>query len=93
MSREELQPFLRSLDPDEVADVLGLMDEKVREKTLRRLDEDRRKKVEFLLEFSPESAGGLMRLNYVSVDKGRDLDAVAERVRRYEEKTGEGQRN
>jgi len=89
MSREELQGFLRRLDPDEVADVLGLIDEDRREEALRRLDEERREKVEFLLEFSPESAGGLMRLNYVTVDKRRNLDEVAERVRRYEEKTDE----
>lgn len=89
MSPEELQPFLRNLDPDEAADVLGLADEDTREEALRRLNEDRRKKVEFLLEFGPESAGGLMHLNYVSVEKKRDLGAVAERVRRYEEQTGQ----
>lgn len=89
MSNEELRTFLRNLDPDEVADVLGLADEETRETVLRQLDEDRREKIEFLLGFGPESAGGLMRLNYVSVDKGKDLGAVAERVRKYEEKTGQ----
>lgn len=89
MSHEELQRFLRNLDPDEGADVLGLADEDKREEVLRRTDEDRREKVEFLLDFGPESAGGLMRLNYVTVDRKRDLDEVAERVRRYEEKTGQ----
>ncbi|RAW46021.1 magnesium transporter [Halorubrum sp. 48-1-W] len=86
---ERLGRFVNRLDPDEVADVLGLADEARRETVLRRLEEDRRRKVEFLLEFGPESAAGLMRLNYVTVDVDRDLDVVASRVQRHEERTGE----
>ena len=63
MDREQLQRFVRRLDPDEVADVLGLADEETRERVLQRLDDDRRQRAEFLLEFSPESAAGLMHLD------------------------------
>jgi len=84
MDREQLQRFLRRLDPDEVADVLGLAAEDTRADALRRLTEDRREKVEFLLGFGPESAAGLMRLDYVTVDVARELDDVAGRVRQYE---------
>ena len=88
MDREQLQRFVRRLDPDEVADVLGLADEDSRTKVLRRLDEDRREKTEFLLEFSPESAAGLMHLDYVTVDVDRSLEDVAKRVQRHEDRTG-----
>ncbi|MFC6838277.1 magnesium transporter [Halomarina ordinaria] len=88
LTGEELQRFVRRLDPDEVADVLGFADETTRTDVLQRLDEDRREKAEFLLEFSPESAAGLMHLDYVTVDATRDIDDVAHRVQRYEDRTG-----
>jgi len=88
MGPDELQAFLRRLDPDEVADFLGVADEDKRDEALLRLNEDRRKKVEFLLGFGPKSAGGLMNLDYVSVDVSRDIEGVAERVRKHEGKTG-----
>lgn len=88
IDRAGLQAFVRRLDPDEVADVLGLADEAVREDVLRQLDADRRERSERLLEFSPESAGGLMHLDYVTVDVDQDLDHVAQRVQRHEARTG-----
>ena len=88
MGREQLLQFVRRLDPDEVADVLGLASETMREDVIRRLDEDRRERVTFLLEFSPESAAGLMHLDYVTVGVNRDLAEVARRVKRHEARTG-----
>jgi magnesium transporter len=88
MDRDLLEEFVGRLDPDEVADVLGLVEEGTREAVIRRLDEDRREKVAFLLEFSPESAAGLMHLDYVTVDVDGDLRAVASRVERHEGRTG-----
>jgi magnesium transporter len=89
MDRDQLQQFVRRLDPDEIADILGLADENIRANVLRRLDEDRQEKVEFLLRFSPESAAGLMHLDYVTVGMHRDLDTIAQRVQRYEAQTGQ----
>jgi magnesium transporter len=88
MSTEQLRAFVRGLDPDEATDVLGLADEETQEAVLKRLDRDRRQKVEYLLEFSPETAAGLMHLDYVTVDRHRSFEAVAARVRRYEDRTG-----
>jgi len=88
MDDEQLRAFVRRLDPDEATDVLGYADEPTREAVLRRLNADRRERIEFLLEFSPESAAGMMQLNYVTVDAGRSFSEVASRVRRHEERTG-----
>ncbi|WP_224448346.1 magnesium transporter [Haloprofundus salilacus] len=88
MDREQLRGFVRRLDPDEGADVLGFAGEETRSAVLKRLDEDRREKVEFLLGFSPESAAGLMHLDYVTVGVERGVDAIARRVQRFETQTG-----
>ena len=88
MSRKQLHQFVRRLDPDEATDVLGLADEDAQAMTLRRLDENRREKIEFLLEFSPESAAGMMHLNYVTIEIDSSFEDVARRVRQYEERAG-----
>ncbi len=88
MSRAELETFVHRLDPDEVTDVLGYADERTREALLATLDRERREKVEFLLSFDPESAAGVMSLNYVTVEHTRTLPEVIDRARRFEERTG-----
>ena len=88
MDPDGLRRFVRRLDPDEVADVLWLVDEGTRESVLQGLDEDRRERTEFLLGFSPASAAGLMHLDYVTVGADRSLAEVARRVQRHEERTG-----
>ena len=89
MRRDELETFIDRLDPDEVTDVLGYTDEETREDMLATLDSERRKKIDFLLSFDPESAAGVMSLDYVTVDERRDFPEVIERVRRFEEREGE----
>ncbi|GAA0543450.1 magnesium transporter [Halorubrum ejinorense] len=88
MSRSALEAFTDRLDPDEVTDVLGYADEGTREAVLATLNAERREKIDFLLSFDPESAAGLMNLDYVTVDRSRRFDEVAERVRRFEDRTG-----
>lgn len=88
MSQEQLQQFVRRLDPDEATDVLQLTDEETQAVILQRLDEDRRERIGFLLDFDPETTAGMMNLNYITLDTDSSFDAVAQRVRRYEERTG-----
>ncbi|MXR39857.1 CBS domain-containing protein [Halobaculum sp. WSA2] len=87
MGRKQLRTFVRRLDPDEATDVLGYADEDLREAVIADLDADRRDKIEFLLSFDPESAAGLMDLDYVTVGADRHLSQAAERVQRFEERT------
>ncbi|PAU83473.1 magnesium transporter MgtE [Halorubrum salipaludis] len=88
MTPEQLESFVDPLDPDEITDALGYVDEETREAVLTSLDNSRREKVDFLLSFDPESAAGVMTLDYVTVDAGRSFSEVTERVRRFEERTG-----
>lgn len=88
MRAQQIQRFVRRLDPDDATDVIGLLDEDDRDVVLRRLEADRRERIEFLLRFHPESAAGMMDLDYVTVDRSRTFEEVARRVRRHEERTG-----
>ena len=87
MSRNQLRGFVRRLDPDEATDVLGYAPEKLREEVLAALDKDRREKIDFLLSFDPESAAGLMDLDYVTISADQRLSQAVERVQRFEERT------
>ncbi|APW98467.1 magnesium transporter MgtE [Halobiforma lacisalsi AJ5] len=89
MSRDELKTFIDQLDPDEVTAVLWFTDEGTRDALLTTLDSERREKIDFLLSFDPESAAGVMSLDYVTVDVTREFSEVIERVRRFEETTGQ----
>ncbi|MUW14726.1 magnesium transporter [Halorubrum sp. CBA1125] len=88
MSRSRLEAFVDRLDPDEITDVLGYVDAATRETVLSTLDTARREKVDFLLSFNPESAAGVMNLDYVTVDAGWSFPAVTARVRQFEDRTG-----
>ena len=88
MSDDALREFVRKLDPDEATDVLGYADEPTRVAVLEELTSNRREKIDFLLSFDPESAAGLMDLDFVTVDADRTFPEVADRVRRFEERTG-----
>jgi magnesium transporter len=88
MSPDQLHSVVRRLDPDEATDVLGYADETTRETTLSAIESARRERIDFLLSFDPESAAGVMDLDYVTVDANWDLGAVADRVRRFEERRG-----
>ena len=88
MDREQLRRFVGNLDPDEATDVLGYAPEAVREDVLSHLDANRREKVSYLLSFDPESAAGLMDVDYVTVDAEDSFQAVADRVQRFERRTG-----
>lgn len=89
MSRSQLKTFIQRLDSDEVTDVLGYADEETREAVLSTLDSERREKIAFLLSFDRESAAGLMSLDFVTVSVDRTFPDVIERVRRFEERTGQ----
>ena len=88
LSRSELKTFIDRLDPDEVTEVLRYTDEETRNALLASIDSERREKIDFLLSFNPESAAGLMSLDYVTVSESRHFPEVTERVRRFEERTG-----
>ena len=88
MRPSQLEAFVDRLDPDETTDLLGYVDESTRETLLATLDKSRREKVDFLLSFDPESAAGVMSLDYVTVDANRSFEEVTERVRRFEDRSG-----
>lgn len=88
LSDDVLLPVLERLDPDDATDVLQLLPKKRQSKLIERLGEELRKSISLLLQFDPQTAAGLMSLNYVIVQHDALLSVVAEEIKRHEKRTG-----
>ncbi len=73
--------FLHFNEEDDAADLLQFIEEERRPIILGYLKPDKRAKLEKLLTFDPETAGGLMDLNFLTVQKEDTLKDVSARVR------------
>jgi magnesium transporter len=95
---DELQSqFLRSMDaravaaateglePDDVADILQRLPEKVLQEVLRAMDQQDRARVEQVLEYPEETAGGLMNTDTITVRARHSVDVVLRYLRRHDE--------
>ncbi len=80
LSDHTLARFLHFNDEDEAADILHALEEPKRAAVLQYVKGDKRSKIEKLLHFSPESAGGLMDLNFITVEATLPIKEVAERA-------------
>ena len=80
--------ILQTLDPDEATDMLQLVSKMRREKVLNDLSAELKDSLSILLAFDPETAAGLMTLDYIQVDESETIEGVAEKFKQHEKKTG-----
>jgi len=83
LSDHTVARFLHFNDEDDAADIIQTLPEERRPNILQYLRPEQRMKVEKLLLFNPESAGGLMDLNFISVRETDTVKDVLEQVRSF----------
>lgn len=88
LESHEIESLMHYVDPDKAALILRSVREKARGSILKNLQKGLREKVEFLLRFSPDTAAGLMDLNYIAVQEGGTLEEVLREVQEHEKATG-----
>lgn len=88
LSNEHIIELVNHLDPDDATDVIQLLPKKQQEYIIDQLTEHLRKSVAMLLNFDPETAAGLMNLDYILVQATVDIATVADAVREHEKRTG-----
>lgn len=88
LTDKELTASLNYLDPDEATDILQILKDKRRKKILRKMSRAIREKVEFLLRFNPQTAAGIMNLDYVEVNKNALFEQIAKIIQKHEKTTG-----
>jgi len=86
MDPEELLAATANLDLDDLADLVQQMPSAVTREVMQALDDQRRKRLEAVLSYSEDTAGGLMNTDTVTVRPEVTLDVVL----RYLRRLGEG---
>ncbi|WP_410174029.1 magnesium transporter [Microbulbifer thermotolerans] len=85
MDTEEMVAVMEGLDADDVADILQDLPERVMAEVLSAMSETDRARVEDVLAYDEETAGGLMDTDTISVRPNLSLDVVLRYLRRHEQ--------
>lgn len=88
LKEEDLVSIFEKLDPDDATDAMQLLNEHKRTRVLEQLSESLKDSVTRLLKFNPDTAAGLMKLDYIQVNVKEDAKTVAEKFQQHEKKTG-----
>ena len=81
VSTEQAAEIISEMTPDDRADVLEALEEKTADEILSDLPEEAREETERLLQFEPDTAGGLMTTEFVSVDQSVSIEEALTQVR------------
>jgi len=88
LTEEKQIDALEHLDPNDATDLLQELPKKIRDDLLEKVDKDIQHELVTLLEFDPDSAAGLMSLDYVQADVSMKMEEIAEKVKTHEHRTG-----
>jgi len=81
MTAQQAAALVTEMNPDERADVLEELDEERAEEIVEEMPAAARKETEELRRFDPDSAGGLMTTEFVSVEATTSVEEALRRVR------------
>lgn len=82
MESHELVAAAEGLDPDDLADLLPEMPEDVIQQLLQNLDDQHRERLEAVLPYPEDTAGGLMNVDTITIRADITLDVVMRYLRR-----------
>jgi len=85
MNSEQMAALVAGLDPDDVADILQQLPDHLIPKVLQTMGEQDRQRVEAVLTYDEDSAGGLMNTDTITVRPDLTIDAVLRYLRRHVE--------
>ncbi len=85
---QDLIETLEHLDPDDATDIIQLLPKRKQTRTIKSLSSELKKNIEFLSQFDPKTAAGLMNLNYIQVDIDDKIADIAKQFQTHEKRTG-----
>lgn len=80
--------LLEHLDNDEATDLLQLLPNHTANKLIKELNESRQEEISLLFQFDPNTAAGLMNVNFIKVEFDDTIASVAKQVHTHEKRTG-----
>lgn len=87
LSEYTLARILHFTEEDDAVDILQYLPHAKRKLIIEKLKEDKRKKVERLLRFDPETAGGLMDMNFILASNTSSLQDVATNIQKQADRS------
>ncbi|HSH31397.1 MAG TPA: magnesium transporter [Candidatus Saccharimonadales bacterium] len=88
LDAEEIIRFIRYLGPNDTTDLLQNIESRKGQRIIAALGADIKTKVEFLLKFHPQTAAGMMSLDYIEVEQDARFSEAANFVQKHEKQTG-----
>lgn len=85
MNSEQMATLVTGLDTDDVVDVLQQLPDRVIPQVLEAMDNQDRLRVESVLSYDEDSAGGLMNTDTITVRPDLTVDVILRYLRRHEE--------
>ena len=85
---QELIALLKYLDPHDTTTLLQGIDKRRAGHIINALSEDMKQKVEYLLQFHPQTAAGMMSLDYIEVEHDASIKEAAATIQKHEKTTG-----
>jgi magnesium transporter len=85
MNTEEVLALTESLDSDDMVDVLQQLPNRVMKETLRIMDKQNRRRVEKLLSYPEDTAGGLMNTDTTTIRPDISVETTLRYIRRHDE--------
>ncbi|MDD3763461.1 MAG: magnesium transporter [Nevskiales bacterium] len=82
MTPDDISVVVRTLDSDDIADLVGSLPEALRQAVLERLDRDDQAEVRSVLSFPDGTVGAMMDLDFTAVRQDTSLEAVLRLLRR-----------
>ena len=88
LKKEEIGKILGHLDTDEATDILQLLPKRTRDAIVVNLNEELKKEISLLLKFDPQTAAGLMNVDYIQVKSQETVSSAVEQIKIHEKRTG-----
>lgn len=88
LSTEVAAGLIQAMDPDQAADILGHLPDEIQADLLTRVEDPEKAAIVDLLRYAPDSAGGLMTTDVVSLPVGITAGEAIESLRRIHEELG-----
>jgi magnesium transporter len=85
MDTEEVFTITEGLEADDIADLLQQLPDRVIREVLQLMDQQDRQRVEHVLSYPEDTAGGIMNTDAITVRPKAPLDVVLRYLRRHEE--------
>jgi magnesium transporter len=85
MAPDQVVQLVEELDDDDVADILQLLPEAFTQQVLETMDEQDRSRLEKVMVYAEDTAGGLTNTDAITIRADVTLDVVLRYLRRHEE--------